>query len=69
MITSWSADRIVDPAAVERGCARFGSAKRLLVPVEATGDASHPVLAGDILSPQTTAELVERTVAFLRASD
>lgn len=59
-------DRVVDPARIERRFADFGASAKSLVPVEGVGDPQQHVLAGDILSPGTTAKLAEAVAAFVR---
>jgi pimeloyl-ACP methyl ester carboxylesterase len=59
-------DEVVDPGAIRRTIARFGGAAEL-VPVEDPGDPDRHVLAGDILSPETTLSLAARIGEFLRA--
>ncbi|MEF2549974.1 alpha/beta fold hydrolase [Aurantimonas sp. A2-1-M11] len=59
-------DQIVDPAATEAVMARW-QAPHELVEVSESGDPAHHVLAGDIVSPQTTDELAARIVAWVES--
>lgn len=58
-------DQVVSPAEVEAAFARFGSAHKQLLALERTQDASHHVLAGDILSPQDTPRVHAAILSFL----
>jgi alpha-beta hydrolase superfamily lysophospholipase len=60
-------DEVVDGGASERAFRRFGGPKEL-VPVPAPGDPERHVLAGDILSPAMTEELLESISEFLEES-
>jgi alpha-beta hydrolase superfamily lysophospholipase len=59
-------DHIVDSSATERQFARFGSSQKRLVRIDHAEDPQQHVLAGDILSPNMTDEVVRRTHEFLR---
>lgn len=59
-------DRIVDPAATEAVMARW-QAPREVEEVPVSGDPASHVLAGDILSPQTTDDLAARIVSWVEA--
>ena len=66
MLTFYSTDDgIVDSEAIESEFARFGSERKQLVALDRTGDPQRHVLAGEILSPGTTEEVVARTREFL----
>ncbi|HSM59944.1 MAG TPA: alpha/beta fold hydrolase [Longimicrobiales bacterium] len=58
-------DGVVDPEETERFFERYGGSPKRLVPIRGSGDPASHVLAGDILSPQTTEVVVEATVDFL----
>jgi len=58
-------DAIVDPNATEAVIARWGGPHQV-VDVPISGDPANHVIAGDILSPQTTDELAERIVDWAR---
>lgn len=58
-------DAVVDAGAIEAHFLRFGSDRKVLLAVEGSGDPSHHVLAGDILSPGTTDEVVDHILDFL----
>lgn len=60
------ADVVVDPAATKRAFDAWGAPKKLLV-VDKSGDPANHVIAGDVLSPQTTAPLA-RAIADWAAS-
>jgi esterase/lipase len=55
-------DQVVRPAATEKMYARFGSTINKKVYIENSQDPRHHVLAGDILSPNTT-ELIAQLIA------
>jgi pimeloyl-ACP methyl ester carboxylesterase len=59
-------DRVVDVREMEQAFARMGGPKRI-VPVLNPGDPERHVLAGEILSPETTKELARETTEFLEA--
>ena len=59
------ADQVIDPAAVEDAFAAWGGAPKRLVAFTAAEDPAQHVLAGDVLSPGSTAELVRLVSAFL----
>jgi len=59
-------DRIVDPAATEAVMERW-QGPREVVEVPASGDPASHVLAGDIVSPQTTDDLAARIVSWAEA--
>lgn len=58
-------DTVVDAEAIEKAFERFPDPKRLM-PIQPSGDPEHHVVAGDILSPETTDPLAAEIVAFLR---
>ncbi|MET3521326.1 alpha/beta hydrolase [Mesorhizobium abyssinicae] len=59
-------DRVVRPDRTREIAGRWG-APHELVPVDDTGDADNHVIAGDALSPSTTAVLAERIVVWVKA--
>lgn len=59
-------DTVVRPDAIERRFAAWGAATRRLVRVDSQ-DPYHHVLAGDALSPGTTAQVVRDVVDFVKA--
>lgn len=58
-------DQVIDPAAVEDIFGLLGSTRKEIATVTNAGDPSHHVLAGDILSPGTTAGVLARILRFL----
>ncbi|TGP26798.1 MULTISPECIES: alpha/beta fold hydrolase [unclassified Mesorhizobium] len=60
------ADKVVRPDRTREIAGRWGGAHEL-VPVDDTGDPDNHVIAGDALSPQTTAFLTERIVVWVKA--
>jgi len=60
-----TADTVIDPRAVEESFARWGGQPKQLLVVEDSRDPSQHVLAGNILSPETTDRLVETISDFL----
>jgi pimeloyl-ACP methyl ester carboxylesterase len=59
-------DKVVLPDRTREIAGRWGAAQEL-VPVDDTGDPDNHVLAGDALSPSTTAFLAERIVVWVKA--
>ncbi len=60
-----SLDQVIRPDKVREVAGRWGGPHEL-VDVGQTGDPGNHVIAGDIISPATTAPLAERTVAWLQ---
>jgi pimeloyl-ACP methyl ester carboxylesterase len=58
-------DKVVRPDITRLMEARWGGPQGLVV-VEKTGDPSNHVIAGDALSPETTAILAERIIAWIK---
>lgn len=58
-------DSVVSPAATRDGYAAIAAPRKELVEIRTTGDPDAHVLAGDILSPDTTDELAARIVEFV----
>ncbi len=58
-------DRVVDPSAALAAMRRLGSPVKRTLAVEGDGDAQHHVVAGDILSPETTAFVAREIFDFL----
>jgi alpha-beta hydrolase superfamily lysophospholipase len=59
-------DSVVDPARIEAAFARLGGAPKQLVAVPETADPDGHIVAGAILSPDTTAQVAKTIVDFLR---
>ncbi|MEH6721387.1 MAG: alpha/beta fold hydrolase [Aurantimonas endophytica] len=59
-------DAIVDPAATEVVVAEWAGPAEA-VEITGSGDPANHVLAGDILSPQTTADVAARITAWIKA--
>ena len=59
------ADKIVDPDATEAMMTKWG-APHEVVEVPVSGDPSNHILAGDIVSPRTTASLAQRIVEWVQ---
>ncbi|TPM41863.1 alpha/beta fold hydrolase [Mesorhizobium sp. B2-3-4] len=59
-------DKVVRPDRTREIAARWG-APHELVPLEATGDPDNHVIAGDVLSPSTTAFLAQRISVWIEA--
>lgn len=61
-------DSVVSPARTEARFQELGTARKALIEVEETGDPSHHVIAGDIMSPGSTDAVVKRIVGFVRGN-
>lgn len=59
-------DKVVDPDAIRSAFAQWGAPRKRLLEYRRSGDPSQHVLAGDIVSPGSTAELASVITAFLR---
>ncbi|MEZ2332175.1 alpha/beta hydrolase [Mesorhizobium sp. RCC_202] len=59
-------DKVVRPDRTREIAGRWGGPHEL-VPIDDTGDPDNHVIAGDALSPQTTAFLTERIVVWVKA--
>lgn len=59
-------DSVVSPDAISDAYATVDAPAKALVDVTDSSDPSHHVLAGDILSPGTTADVAARIVEFIR---
>lgn len=59
-------DQVISPARVEARFPEIGAATKALVPVDSSGDLSNHVIAGDILSPETTLPLADEIFAFVQ---
>ncbi|TPK04744.1 alpha/beta hydrolase [Mesorhizobium sp. B2-5-9] len=59
-------DKVVRPDRTREIAARWGVAHEL-VPIESTGDPDNHVIAGDALSPSTTAFLAQRIAVWIEA--
>lgn len=60
------ADKVVSPDRTRDIAARWGGPHEV-VPVDDTGDPDNHVIAGDVLSPQTTAFLTQRIAVWVKA--
>lgn len=58
-------DSVVDPEATKRVLAKLGGGPPTFVPINSSSDPSHHVLAGSIMSRQTTDEVRSRVLEFL----
>jgi esterase/lipase len=58
-------DQVVDPDAVRNAFEQWGAPRKRLVAYERSNDPSQHVLAGDIVSPGSTAELAQTIRDFL----
>lgn len=61
-------DQVVDVAAIRRGFEALGSERRQIAVVSETSAPSRHVIAGDVLSPETTGPLARTIVEFVRTS-
>ena len=61
-------DQVIAPEAALAAFERLGSQRKTTVLVRDSDDAAQHVLAGDILSPSTTARLSDEIVTFVEAS-
>jgi len=59
-------DTVVSPAATKQAYARIDAPHKALIEIEDAGDPSNHVLAGDILSPDSTDEVAAMIVDFVR---
>lgn len=59
-------DGVVSPDAISEAYAAVDAPAKALIDVSDAADPSHHVLAGDILSPGTTADVAAQIVAFIR---
>jgi alpha-beta hydrolase superfamily lysophospholipase len=59
-------DEVVSTEAIKQHYERFGAAHKNIHPVANSGDPQHHVLAGDILSPQTTKEMADEIIRFVQ---
>lgn len=58
-------DQVVNPEKIEQAFARFGSSVKSKIVVTDSTDPSQHVIAGDILSPNTTDDLAREIVDFI----
>lgn len=58
-------DQVLDVKKMRKHVARIGSDKKVVIELEPGSDKKH-VLAGDILSPQTTEQVVSQVSDFLQ---
>ncbi|GAK52858.1 hypothetical protein U14_04115 [Candidatus Moduliflexus flocculans] len=59
-------DKVVRPAATEQMFARFGSRIKQKIYITNSQDPREHVIAGDILSPNTTREVAEKIISFIK---
>jgi esterase/lipase len=59
-------DQVIDAALARKRFDEWGGRDKVLVQVPDSGDPSHHVLAGDVLSPNTTAHLARQIVSFVK---
>lgn len=62
-------DTVVSPAATLEALEQVQARRKRLLAIESAGDPSNHVLAGDILSPDRTAEVAAAIVAFVLGDD
>jgi esterase/lipase len=62
-------DRVVDSERIVTAFGQMQGPHRKLVPVSESGDPSHHVLAGDIMSPGNNEMMVDEIVRFIREED
>ncbi len=58
-------DEVVNAGKIEEAHQAFGSSRKAIIPIESVGDPSNHVLAGDILSPDDTQQLLEMILRFV----
>ena len=58
-------DQMISPERVEETFTRFGAANKQLIPIDDPEDPGNHVLAGDILSPGDTAQVVQMILDFV----
>ena len=59
-------DQVISAERIEARFPEIGAAAKRLVPVEVSGDSSNHVIAGDVLSPETTLPLADEIYDFLQ---
>lgn len=59
-------DTVISPAAARKAFAQLDAPHKELVEVSESGDPSNHILAGHILSPETTDDVVDEIVRFVR---
>ena len=59
-------DKVLSVEKIAKAYAQVGSAAKQKVIINDSGDPGHHVLAGDILSPSTVAEVVDTVVTFVQ---
>ncbi len=58
-------DRTIDPAAAKRSLERIEARREALIEIADPGDATGHILAGDIMSPDTTDDVARQIVEFI----
>lgn len=61
-------DKMVRPSRIRATLARFGSSRKELVQVRHPTDSNKHVLAGDVLSPETSQRVLEESLRFIQQS-
>jgi len=61
-----STDTLLDTAAIHNTLEKFSSDTRQLLPIDNTGDPQRHIVAGDILSPQTTQQVSQAIYSFIK---
>ena len=59
-------DEIISTDTVKKYYRQFGARHKEILSVDNAGDPQHHVLAGDILSPQTTREVADKIISFVQ---
>ena len=59
-------DQIVDSNAIQETFTRFSSEQKKIISITDAGDPQQHVLAGNIMSPQTTGKVTNNILEFIR---
>jgi esterase/lipase len=59
-------DKIVDIREIEKNYSQFASDRKRIIPITDAGDPQQHILAGDIMSPQTTQTVAGNIVEFIK---
>ena len=62
-------DQVISTSAARQAFDRIAARRKQLIEVHDVGDPSNHILAGDIMSPGTTADVVATIVSFVRGDD
>ena len=69
LLVIWSPqDSVIDTAWIDRAVTQIESPAKQLIEVEASGDRSNHVLAGDILAPENNRFVADAITGFVRAN-